>query len=120
MLGLLKDDLEVDQEGLPADFSQIPLSIFEFMVKEAGEDRGDQIKFIKEIVEDIEKLGQNATHTGASPDEGGVHQHKAIKTQGTLPGAQKANPTEAAAIEPAIMTGRDKEGAQSLSMAPAG
>ena len=63
------------------------------MVKEAGEDRGDQIKFIKEIMEDVEKLGQNATHTEASPDEGGVHQHKASKTQGTLPRAQKASPT---------------------------
>jgi hypothetical protein len=120
ILGLLKNDLVDDQEGLPADFSQIPLSILEFMVKEAGEDRGDQINFIEEIMENVEKLGQNATHTEASPDEGGVHQHKASKTQGTLPGAQKASPTEAAAIKPAIMTGRDKEGAQSLSMAPAG
>ena len=120
MLGLLKDDLEDDQAGLPADFNQIPLSILEFMVAEAGEDQGDQIEFIKEIMEEVEKLGQTATHTEVSPGEGGVHQQKASKTQGTLPGAQKASPTEEAAIEPAITTGRDKEGAQSLSMAPTG
>ncbi len=117
MLELLKDDLEDDQAGLPADFKQIPSSILEYMVSEAGEDRGDQIKFFKEIMEAMEQIAQSNNHSKASLDEGGGQQQEARKTQGTLPGAQEASPTEEAAIEPA-MAGRDKEGAQSLSVAP--
>jgi hypothetical protein len=89
------------------------------MVSEAGEDRGDQIKFIKEIMEAMEQIAQSNNHSKASLDEGGGQQQEASKTQGTLPGAQEASPTEAAAIEPA-MAGQDKEGAQSLSVAPTG
>ena len=119
MLELLKDDLEDDQAGLPADFKQIPPSILEYMVSEAGEDRGDQIKFIKEIMEAVEQIAQSNNHSKASLEEGGGQQQEASKTQGTLPGAQEASPTEEAAIEPA-MAGQDKEGAQSLSVAPTG
>ena len=119
MLELLKDDLEDNQAGLPADFKQIPPSILEYMVSEAGEDRGDQIKFIKEIMEAMEQIAQSNNHSKASLDKGGGQQQEASKTQGTLTGAQEASPTEEAAIEPA-MAGRDKEGAQSLSMVPTG
>ncbi len=52
-------------------------------------------------------------------EKGGGQPQEASKTQGILPGAHKASPTEAA-IEPAVMAGRDKEGAQSLSVAPTG
>jgi hypothetical protein len=41
MLGLLKDDLEDDQAGLPVDLKQILLSILEYMVSAAGEDHGE-------------------------------------------------------------------------------
>jgi hypothetical protein len=119
MLELLKDDLEDNQAGLPADFKQIPPSILEYMVLEAGEDCGDQIKFIKEIMEAMEQIAQSDNHSKASLDERGGQQQEASKTQGTLPGAQEASPTEEAAIEPA-MAGRDMEGAQSLSVAPTG
>jgi hypothetical protein len=119
MLELLKDDLKDDQAGLPANFKQIPPSILEYMVSEAGEDRKDQIKFIKEIMEAVEQIAQSNNHSEASLEEGGGQQQEASKTQGTLPGAQKASPTEEAAIEPA-MAGQDKKGAQSLSVAPTG
>jgi hypothetical protein len=119
MLELLKDDLKDDQAGLPADFKRIPPSILEYMVPEAGEDRGDQIKFIKEIMEAMEQIARSNNHSEASLDEGGGQQQEASKTQGMLPGAQEASPTEEAAIEPA-MAGRDKEGVQSLSVAPTG
>jgi hypothetical protein len=89
------------------------------MVLEAGEDRGDQIKFIKEIMEAVEQITQYNNHSKASLDKGGDQQQEASKTQGTLPGAQEASPTEEAAIEPA-MAGRDKEGVQSFSVAPTG
>ncbi len=120
MLGLVKDDLlKDDQAGLPADFKRIPLSILEYMVSVVGEDCGEQIKFIKEIMEAVEQLGQTNTSSKASLDEGGGQQQEASKTQGMLPGAQEASPTEEDAIEPA-MAGQDKEGAQSLSMASTG
>jgi hypothetical protein len=89
------------------------------MVLEAEGDHEDQIKFIKEIMEAVEQIAQSNSHSKASLEEGGGQQQEASKTQGTLPGAQKASPTEEAAIEPA-MAGRDKEGAQSLSVAPTG
>jgi hypothetical protein len=43
MLDLLKDELEADQAGLPADFNCIPLKLLEFMVQETGEEREEQI-----------------------------------------------------------------------------
>ncbi len=79
------------------------------MVQETGEDRGEQIIFIEQILEKLEEIGQTDSH------KGGIGQD-ASKTQGTLPGAHEASPKEAA-NEPATMAGRDKEGAQSLSMA---
>jgi hypothetical protein len=67
----------------------------------------------------MEQIAQSNNHSKASLDEGGGQQQEASKTQEMLPRAQEASPTEEAAIEPA-MAGRDKEGAQSLSVAPTG
>ena len=120
MLELLKDDLKDNQAGIPADFKQIPPSILEYMVSEAGEDCGDQIKFIKEIMEAMEQIAQSNNHSKASLDKGEGQQQEASKTQGMLPGAQEASPTEEAAIELATMAGPDKEGVQSLSMTTPG
>jgi hypothetical protein len=118
---LLKDNLEADQAGLPADFNQILLTLLEFMILDAGEERKEQIKFIKKIMEDVKQLGQTNSLNKASRLEKGEGQlQEASKTQGTLPGAHKASPTEEVAIEPATMAGQDKEGAQSLSVAPTG
>jgi hypothetical protein len=54
-----------------------------------------------------------------SSSDKGIGQ-EANKTQGALPRAHKASPTEKAAVEPAITAGWDKEGAQSPSMATTG
>jgi hypothetical protein len=52
-----------------------------------------------------------------TPKEGGGTS-PASKTQGTLPGAPEASPAEGAAKETdTTMVDRDKEGAQSVSMA---
>ncbi len=51
LLDLLKDDLEADQAGLPANFDKIPLKLLEFMVLDAGEDREGQINFIEQITD---------------------------------------------------------------------
>jgi hypothetical protein len=121
MLELLKDDLEADQAGLPADFNRIPLTLLEFMISDTGEDRKEQIKFIKKIMEDVKQRGQTDSLNKASSLEKGEGQpQEASKTQGTLPRAHKVSPTEEAAIEPATMAGQDKEGVQSLSVVPTG
>ncbi len=70
---------------------------------------------------DLKQLGQTDYLDKAySLEKGGGQPQETSKTQGTLFGAHKASPTEEATIEPAIMAGRDKEGAQSLSMASNG
>ncbi len=121
MLDLLMDNLEADQARLPADFNQIPLKLLESMILDAGEAREEQIKFINEIMADLKQLGQTKYLDKAySLKKGRGKPQEASKTQGTLLGAHKVSPTEEAAIEPVLMAGRDKEGTQSLSMAPTG
>ena len=46
LLGLLKEDLEADEAGLPAEFINIPENILAQLAKEAGEDRGKQLETI--------------------------------------------------------------------------
>ncbi len=118
-LDLLKDNPEADEVGLPADFNRMPAKLLELMVQEAGKDCGEQIKFIAEILEALKQINQTDSHNKASSSDEGIGQ-EASKTQGTLPRAHKASPTKKAAIEPAIMAGWDKEGAQSPSMATTG
>jgi hypothetical protein len=118
-LNFLKDNLEADEAGLPADFNRMPVKLLELMVQEAGEDRGEQIKFIAEILEALKQINQTDSHNEAPSSDEGIGQ-EASKTQGMLPRAHKASPTEKAAIEPAITAGRDKEGVQSPSMATTG
>jgi hypothetical protein len=110
-LHLLKDDLEAEEAGLPVEFHKIPATLLALLVEEAGKDHGEQIEYIEVILEGLDKLVP-------SPDE--ETNEEASKTQGTLPGAHKASPTEEAAVEPATSAGRDKEGAQSSSMASTG
>ena len=95
------------------------MTLLALLVKEAGKECGKQIEFIKEILEALDKISQTNSHNEApSPDEG--TNEEASKTQGTLLGAHKASPTEEAADEPTTPVGRDKEGAQSPSLASAG
>ncbi len=91
------------------------------MISDAGEAREEQIKFINENMADLKQLSRTDYLDKAySLEKGGGQPQEASKTQGMLPEAHKVSPTEEAAIEPAIMSGQDKEGAQSLSVAPTG
>jgi hypothetical protein len=97
------------------------VKLLELMVQDAGEDREDQIRFIEHITEELKQISQTTSRNKAFCLEGGPgHSSDASKTQGMLPRAHEASPTEEAAIEPALMAGRDKEGAQSPSMASPG
>jgi len=114
-LDLLKNDLEVKE----AEFNKIPANLLDLLVKEAHKKNGEKIEYIEEILKALDKISQTNSHDEApSPDEG--TNEEASKTQGTLPGAHKASPAEEAAVEPATPAGRDKEGAQSLSMVSTG
>ena len=53
-LGLLKDDLEADEAGLPAEFINIPENLLAQLAKKPGEDHGKQIKTIDKILESLE------------------------------------------------------------------
>jgi hypothetical protein len=121
LLDLLKDNLEADQAGLPTDFNRVPVKLLELMVQDAGKDREEQIRFIKHITEELKQISQATSCNEAFCLEGGPgHSSDASKTQGMLPEAHEASPREEAAIEPALMAGRDEEGVQSLSMASPG
>jgi hypothetical protein len=65
-LGLLRDELEADQEGLPTDFptdfNRLSIKMLDFMVEEAGEDQMDQINFINQISADLQQIGQINHH----------------------------------------------------------
>ncbi len=120
LLRLLKDELEDNQAGLPAKFNRLPMKLLEFLEQEAGEDRDNQINYIKQIMAELEQIGQTNSRDEALSLDKEIGQSEASKTQGTLPRAHKVSPTEEAAIELATMAGRDKERAQSLSMASPG
>jgi len=99
--------------------NKIPVNLLALLVEEAGKERGKQIEYIEEILQALDKIRQTDSHDEEpSPDEG--TNDEASKTQGMLPRAHKASPTEEAAVEPATPAGWDKEGAQSLSMASTG
>jgi len=118
-LDLLKDNLEAEEAGLSAEFNKIPANLLDLLVEEAGKKNGEQIEYIEVILKALDKISQTNSHDEApSPDKG--TNEEASKTQGTLPGAHKASPAEEATNEPATPAGRDKEGAQSLSMASTG
>jgi hypothetical protein len=118
-LGLLKYDLEADEADLPAEFINIPENILAQLAKEAGEDCGKQIETIDKILGSLERISNTNSHDKATGQDKGANE-EASKTQGTLPGAHKASTTEEAAAEPTSPVGRDKEGAQSPSMASTG
>ena len=118
-LNLLKDDLEEDKAGLPDGFDIFPVTLLALLAEEAGKERRAQIEYTEEILEALNKICQTNSNKEAPSLDKGTNR-EASKTEGTLPGAQKASPTEEAAVEPATPAGRDKEGAQSSSMASTG
>jgi hypothetical protein len=72
LLDLLKDDLKADHAGLPTNFERIPMKLLEFMVLDAGEDQENQIKFIKQIIEELEQINQTDSHNKGFSRDGGT------------------------------------------------
>jgi hypothetical protein len=137
-LGILKDKLEGELAGIPAEFKNQPEQVISFLYEEAGTETNVTINYITGISAQLSQLNgeesdeRNESHakvinyneeaqvestvnvaTGESQDADS-------KTQGTLPSAQQSSPAERTVTEPATEAGGDKEGVQSMSMAPSG
>ncbi len=137
-LDILKDKLVGQLAGVPDEFRDLPEQLINFMYEEAGEDPHDTIKFITHVshqlsqFDDKEGEEDNKSHVNVityakdAPVEDALGidnegtQEGASKTQGSLPGAQQTSPAEGAVNEPATEAGGDKEGVQSMSVAPGG
>jgi hypothetical protein len=137
-LEIIKDELEGQLAGVPAEFRNFPEQLINFMHKEAGEDPNEAIKFITHFShklslfdndkeeEDNESHVKAITYAEEAPAQGALGvgnkstQGEASKTQGSPPGAQQTSPAEGAVNEPATEAGGDKEGVQSMSVAPGG
>jgi hypothetical protein len=133
-LDLIKTKLKGDKAGVEPEFSQINGQLIDFLIKEAGEDTDECINFIYSVIVKLDKYEEKGdtemeiTQSGAPeghPEEEALTSEKgggtslASKTQGTLPRAPEASLAEETAKETATrMAGGDKEGAQSVSMAP--
>jgi hypothetical protein len=137
-LNILKDELEGQIAGVPAEFRDLPEQLINFMYEEAGEDPHDAIKFITHVshqlsqIDDGEGGEDNESHVkvityaedapveeALGIDNGGT-QEGASKTQRSLPGAQQTSSAEGAVNEPATAAGGGKDGVKSMSIAPCG
>ena len=135
-LEIIKEELQGQLEGVPAEFRDLPESLIDLLYEEGGKDPRDAISFISQIHADIGKYEDDEeeeapeSHVKAiqydDPDpasvitkqgERGAQEQEASKTHGPSPGAQQTSPTEGAVINPANNAGGDEEGVQSRSMA---
>ncbi len=137
-LDIIKDELEGQLAGVPADFRDLLEQFINFMNAEAGEDPNEAIEFITRVSNQISQFEDNigeednkrhvkvVVYTGNAPAEDAIGIEKedtlerASKTQGSLPGAQQMSSMEGAVNKPVTEAGGDKEGVQSMSVAPGG
>ncbi len=118
-LNIIKDKLEGELAGVPAEYRNLPEELINFMYKEAGTDICEVIKFITDVSnqlshfdedkmeEDSESHVKVITYDEDAPVESnlwialGETQERGSKTQGTLPGAHQKDPAEGTVNEPA-------------------
>jgi hypothetical protein len=124
MLELMKTEFEGEVAGLTADSSNVPQTLKDFLIKEAGEDPHDAIAFLNQAANQLSQFdkeynaGDNEDgDTNAHPPDPGDEHSKASMTQGTLPRAPQANPARGVAATTATRMEGDEKGVQSLSMA---
>jgi hypothetical protein len=118
-LNMLGSKLKGKLAGIPADNSNMPILLVDYLVKEVGEDTGDTINYINKIaskLEEYDKISVKNLEDGGErfldsnrpvPDKGGGQQD-ASKTQGMLPAAPMVNSTEEVAMDTATAAGEDK------------
>jgi len=137
-LEIIKEELQGQLEGVPAEFRDLPESLIDLLYEEGGKDPRDAMSFITQIHADISKYEDDEEEKVKSPEshvktiqyddpdpasvspkqgERGAQEQEASKTHGPTTGAQQTSPKEGAVINPANNAGGDEEGAQSRSMA---
>ncbi len=109
--------------GLTADSSNVPQTLIDFLIEEAGEDPHDTIAFLNQTANQLSQFDEESNagddedgDTNAHPPDPGDEHSKASKTQGTLPRAPQANPAGGASATTATTAEGGEKGVQSLSM----
>jgi hypothetical protein len=129
MLEMLRTEFEGELAGLQADLTNYPQHLINFLIEEAGEDLKDAIAFLDLTLDQISQYeeddpkekddnGDSDKIANALPPNKEGKQIEASKTQGTVPRAPEVTPAEGTAASTINMTEGDKEGPQSVSMAP--
>jgi hypothetical protein len=113
--------------GLKADLTNYPHRLIDFLIEEAGEESADAIMFLDltlthltQYKEAVAKEKDDNKESNDLPPDKEVKLIEASKTQGMVPGAPEAPPAEGTATNTVNMAEGDKEGPQSVSMAPGG
>ncbi len=121
MLELMRTEFKGKVAGLTADLTNMPQILIDFLIKEAGENPKDAIAFLNKTAKQLSKFKDEGKDEGETPNalppDPGDESNIASKTQGRLPSASQAHPTEKTAETTATMAEGDKKGVQSLSMA---
>ncbi len=131
MLEMLRTEFKGELEGLKADLTNYPQRFINFLIKEAGEDLNAAIAFLDLTLDQISQYKEDDHNkktynrdadkdANALPPDKEGKQIEASKTQGMVPRAPEATPAEGTTTSTVNMTEEDREGLQSVSMAPGG
>jgi hypothetical protein len=130
MLEMMRTEFDGELLGLKADLTHFSQHLINFLIEESGENTKDAIAFLDQTSADISQYKEDTTREtrshidiskkpeSPSPDKGD-ERTEASKTQGTVPRAPEATPTEGIATTIKTTAG-DEEGPQSMSMVPDG
>jgi hypothetical protein len=131
MLEMLRTKFERELVGLQADLTNYPQHLINFLIKEAGADLTGVIAFLDLTSDQISQYEEDDPKekddnkdsdkdANALPPNKEGKQIEASKTQGTVPRAPEMTPAEGTAASTVNTMEEDKEGPQSMSMAPGG
>jgi hypothetical protein len=130
MLEMIRMEFKGEPLELKADLTHFSQNLIDFLIKELGKNPNDAIAFLDQTSADISQYEEQnnkdkdihktiAENQDALPPNKEGKQPEASKTQGTVPRAPEATPAEGIATTVDTAAG-DKEGPQSMSMAPGG
>jgi hypothetical protein len=130
MLEMIRTEFEGELLGMKADLTHFSQNLINLLIKESGEDPNDMIALLDQNSADISQYKEQYNEDkdihkavtkdqDALPPDKEVQQSVASKTQGMVLRAPEATPAEGIVTTIDTMAG-DKEGLQSVSMAPGG
>jgi hypothetical protein len=130
MLEMIRTEFEGELLGMKADLTHFSQNLIDLLIKESGEDPNNMIALLNQTSADISQYKEQhnkdkdihkaiAEDQDALPPDKEVQQSVASKTQGTVLRAPEVTPAEGIATTVNTTAG-NKEGPQSVSMAPGG